>query len=249
MPIDFSLFSLKSIAAVSLLILSSAFQLTAQQQDINLEQFYTSLESHKTLDVSSKERIDSLYKAYLLEHNIAEDNGAFEAFIYDYNYFLEKLNKSGKVFSGDELSVYLNKMKDEILVNHPKKNAINVYLTNFEELNAFTNDFGSIYVNVATIAKVDSEMELRVILAHEIAHVLMRHSFKMANLDNHLSGNEIERINEISDFESHQFSQIQELEADSIAYGLLQGLGYDLSELQDLFHKLNSSRDPWCFPM
>lgn len=223
-------------------ILITSWGLNAQE--INLDQFYNSLGAHNSLGSSSSERLDSLYQAYLTEHNIEEDNGAYQDFIYDYNFFLEKLNKSGKVFSGDVLSAYLNGMKDEILINHPKKDLIQVYLTNFDQLNAFTNDFGSIYVNVATIAKIDSEMKLRVILAHEIAHVLMRHSFKMANLDNHFSKDKFERINQISDFDSHQFSQKQELEADSIAYTLLSKLGYDISNLEDLFESLNTSRNP-----
>lgn len=213
-------------------------------QDLDLSQFYNSSEPHSSLSISSKNRLDSLYKDYLKEHKIIEDNGAYQDFIYDYNFFLEKLNKSGKVFSGDELTIYLNKMKDELLAGHPKKDFIKVYTTNFDQLNAFTNDFGNIYVNVATIAKIDSEMKLRVILAHEIAHVLMRHSFMMASLDNRFSKEKIEKISEISDFDKHQFSQQQELEADSIAYSLLNDLGYDIHGLDELFDNLNSSRNP-----
>ena len=144
MSTDLSLFALKWIAKASIIFFCFSWNLNAQQQEINLNQFYSSLESHKSLEISSSDRIDSLYQLYLKEHNINEDNGAYEEFIYDYNFFLEKLNKSGKVFSGDELSVYLNRLKDEILVDHPKKDLIQVYLTNFDQLNAFTNDFGSI---------------------------------------------------------------------------------------------------------
>jgi hypothetical protein len=163
-------------------------------QELNLSQFYSSSHPHSSLSTSSKDRLDSLYTAYLKEHHIEEDNGTYEDFIYDYNFFLEKLNKSGKVFSGDELTVYLNGLKDELLASHPKKESIKVYTTNFDQLNAFTNDFGNVYVNVATIAKMDSEMKLRVILAHEIAHVLMRHSYEMASLDNRFSKENIEKI-------------------------------------------------------
>ncbi|MCJ8289045.1 MAG: M48 family metalloprotease [Crocinitomicaceae bacterium] len=242
MSTDQLFFKLNSITTTVLFIAFAAWNLNAQQ--INLDQFYNSSAPHKSLESSSSKRIDSLYAAYLQEHDIVEDNGSYQEFIYDYNFFLEKLNKSGRVFSGDEISYYLNKLKNEILEGHPKKDLIHVYLTNFDQLNAFTNDFGSIYVNIATVAKIDSEMKLRVILAHEISHVLLRHSFKMANLDNHFSNNKFERINQISDFDSHQFSQMQELEADSMAYGLLRNQGYDISDLESLFDDLSTSRNP-----
>lgn len=228
-----------------LLLLSLLSTTTVSAQEINLDQFYTSSDSHSALSVSTSEEIQSIYENYIKEHNINETENTHKQFVYEYNFFLEKLKRSGLIFSGDEISRYLNSIKDHILDGHKKQGDIHVYLANFESLNAFTNDFGNIYFNVGAVARLESEEELAVILAHEIAHVLLRHSFKMEDMGGHFDDRELAEIDEISEFERHKFSQHQELEADSLAYILLSGTKYQLTNLDPLFSKLKESQNPF----
>lgn len=214
-------------------------------QEHNLNQFYNSSFVPLELNTTSRAKLEELMILYKKEHNIVgELTPPQNEFVYRYHYFQEKLNKSGKVYYGDEISLFLNKIKNSILANRPEKERIKIYLTDYSDFNAFTNDFGSIYVNVATVAKADNVMELFGIIAHEIAHVLQHHSFQMANINEHLSSNKIEDINIVDDFEIHKFSRNQELEADSLSFVLLNDLGIDVALLESLFEKLTFSANP-----
>lgn len=215
------------------------------QTEQRLNQFYNSNLPVSQLNNSSVERLDSIWIDYKKKNEITSNNEKpIKEFVYKHNFFLENLNKSGRVFYGDEISKYLNLIKDNILINHPRKNEIKVLLTNFTQLNAFTNDFGTIYVNIATVAKLENEIELYALLAHEISHVLSRHSFKIENKDNSLSKDKFDGINEVNELDYHKFSQKQELEADSLAYILLKDIGLNISNLESLFDKLQHSNNP-----
>ena len=218
--------------------------LSAQQTQ--LDQFYQSSYQPAELNTTFTSRFDSIYTSYLFRKGIVDDeNGTIKEFVLNYNYFLDKLNKSGEIFYNDEISVYLNELKDTLLSDHPEKNNIKVYLTNFTELNAFTNDFGNIYVNVGLIAKMNTVDELLTVLAHEIAHVLLEHSFKQENRKVDLeNGRRISEVDEINAFESHKFSQKQELEADSLAFELLKKCRFDLNAFKDAFELLRHSKNP-----
>ncbi|MCJ8290721.1 MAG: M48 family metalloprotease [Crocinitomicaceae bacterium] len=215
-------------------------------QNNELDQFYNSNYEPSELNTDFTSRFDSIYNAYLSKKNITQDkSGVLKDFVLNYNYFLDKLNKSGEIFYNNEISIYLNELKDTLLYNHPLKNDIKVYLTNFSELNAFTNDFGNIYVNVGLIAKMNSVDELLTVLAHEISHVLLEHSYKQENRNIDLeNGREISEVDEIDVFESHKFSRGQELEADSLAIELLQNNGFNLSAFESSFELLRHSKNP-----
>lgn len=215
-------------------------------QEVDLSGFYSSTNSPRELNIKSSERIDSIYNSYLQRKNVVEDDdGRYRKFVYEYNYFLDKLNKSGTVLYDNRISHYLNDLKNKILNNHPRKDDIYVYLTYSSELNAFTNDFGNIYVNVGTIAKLENEAELSLILAHEIAHVLLEHSYKTANRDLHLEeGRNAKKITETDELEIHRFSRENELEADSMAVQLLRNVNMPIPNVEKAFEKLKYAGNP-----
>lgn len=174
----------------------------------DLEPFYNSSYTPKELNVSSKDRVKAIYEYHLQESGYAGKVGSseYQEFVYRSNYFLEKLNKSGEVFYGDTISSYLNALKDFILENNPKKDQITIYLTRHPSFNAFTNDFGSVYVNIASVSKLDSEQELLVLLAHEISHVLLRHTHQFEEYNKKLESNDMK--SDVEDLLSqHKFNQ------------------------------------------
>lgn len=214
-------------------------------ENLDLTQFYSGELFNYNIATSSKAKIDSIYNWYLANYNITDQDEVYKEFVYRYNFFLEKLNKSGKVFNNNEITIYLNALKDKILEKREEKNRIQVYLVDFDQLNAFTNDFGGIYVNVGTIARLENEKELILVLAHEIAHILSRHSFKMENLNERLTNKgKFSEINEINAAEYHKFSRKQEMEADSLAYILLKEANISLDNLGALFEKLKYCNNP-----
>ncbi|HWC16995.1 MAG TPA: M48 family metallopeptidase, partial [Terriglobales bacterium] len=55
-----------------------------------------------------------------------------------------------------------------------------VHVVNQKEINAFALPGGSLYVNVGTIQAADNEAQLAGVMAHEIAHIVQRHSTRAA---------------------------------------------------------------------
>ena len=52
----------------------------------------------------------------------------------------------------------------------------NFHVVDSEEINAFALPGGSIFVNLGTVQAADTEAQLAGVMAHEISHVVMRHS-------------------------------------------------------------------------
>lgn len=217
--------------------------LISHGQLYNLDQFYNADSEPEVLNSTSGERIDKMYRNYSKIYGLnASDSARYRPFALKFNYYLEKLNKSGKLFFDDEISLYLNQLKDFLLQDDPFRDFIHVYMVNFPQINAFTNDFGNIYVNVGTVAKLENEEQLLMVLSHEISHILLRHSLKtdvhIDSLKNNLSENDFEEM------ETHLFSQQQELQADSLGLQLLIRCGIDVSKVSALFDRLERNFDP-----
>jgi len=213
-------------------------------QEVDYGPFYYSEFEPVELNVVSADRLEHLYKEYEAKTERDEFRKIGQKyFVYKYNYSLDRLNRSGDVFFGDSISSYLNKLKDYLLRDSKYAEKIKVYLIDYSSFNAFTNDFGNVYVNIASIARIDYEEELLTLLSHEIAHVILRHSIKTEEYERkHYYENwgldHIER-----QFIKHSFSRDQELEADSLALELLKGK-IDLRFGTSLFSKLKNCDNP-----
>jgi hypothetical protein len=206
----------------------------------NLDQFYYSTFEPDELNISSADRIKKYYDNYL--KNGENDSLDEKLFVYQNNYFLDQLNRSGSVFYGDEISAYLNRLKDWILEDTQLEGEFKIYLTNYPTLNAFTNDFGNIYVNITSLAKLENEEELLFLLAHEISHGLLEHTYKSELYNQSISSEEWEQDVNSANFKTHAFSRKSELEADSLALSLLKNkvpLSSDISLLEKLKHSNN----------
>lgn len=209
-------------------------------QNSTLNQFYYSDHSPAELNETIDQRFDKIYQRYIQRYG-KDKNIDAKTFVSNYNYFLDNLNRSGKIFYGDEISIYLNNLKDFILSGNDMKSEITVYLTDFPYLNAFTNDFGNIYVNVGTLAKLNSEEELIYLLAHEISHILLRHSHKSILFENDSKSSK-NKLNEHA-FRRHEFSREQEFEADQNAFELLKNRVDAQFDLR-LLHLLDVASNP-----
>lgn len=206
------------------------FNVSAQNPDF--DQFYYSNAEPYEINRDPIDHLDSLLEVTKV---LSSENFDHEDFVYKHSYYLNRLNRSGNVFYRDSISQYLNRLKDIIL---PNDSLIKVYLVDFPSMNAFTNDFGNIYIHVGALVKLEREEELLFMLAHEISHVLLRHSY-----NTELKQNEWNLDEDFNLFDRHRFSRLNEFEADSMALELISNK-VSARYLKELFERLDVSQNP-----
>jgi Zn-dependent protease with chaperone function len=80
-----------------------------------------------------------------------------------------------------DLVEYVNKICDAIVLNSSKPYLFNGYhaaLLDSDEVNAFATPGGHIFITRGLVTAAESEDALAAVIAHEIAHIQMRHSVK-----------------------------------------------------------------------
>ncbi len=91
----------------------------------------------------------------------------------------KRFEREGLVFLDDATNAYLQRVGESLL---PRDRNLEHVIWKFRALrdpvpNAFALPNGSVYVNTGLIALLDNESQLASVLAHEITHVLNRHSY------------------------------------------------------------------------
>ena len=173
------------------------------------------------------------------------------------------------VTNNPKLTAYLNKICNAITINSPRPNIYNGYhvmILDSNEINAFATSGGHIFLTKGLIAAAKSEDALAGVIAHEIAHIQLRHSIKSiktsritqalivtgtssvgaaAGLDvNELTDIFNESVGEIvTTMVNSGYSQTQEFDADKTAIGLLAATGYNPSGLLDMLKELNKIKE------
>ncbi|MFY8108050.1 MAG: M48 family metallopeptidase [Bacteroidia bacterium] len=95
------------------------------------------------------------------------------------DYKLHNFLNSGKVIYNCQASEYIEKVADNLLRNQPKlRGEINFYIVKSTDVNAFTYHNGMVFINIGLLANVKTEAQLAFILAHEISHYQLKHSFQ-----------------------------------------------------------------------
>jgi hypothetical protein len=136
-----------------------------------------------------------------------------------------------------------------------------VRVVNASEINAFTLPGGFLYVNRGLIEATRSESELAGVLAHEVAHVVLRHGTHQASkayaaqagigilgglLGRNGSSNTNAVINAIGGVGLNavflKFSRSDEYEADLLGVRILSRAGYDPDAMVSFFELLNRER-------
>jgi len=79
---------------------------------------------------------------------------------------------SGDKLFNDPLTIYVNKVADELLKNEPElRKKIKIYVTKSSDVNAHAFDKGFIFINVGLLAQLENEAQLAFILSHEINQI------------------------------------------------------------------------------
>lgn len=189
-------------------------------------------------------------------HSLTEndhDYGASETEISLLNKSTEAhkmLESKGMILTDGEVNDFVRQTGARIMPPlHGTNVNIQFYVLKDSTVNAMAFPNGNIYINVGLLAKLQNESQLAHILAHEVAHVVQRHSLKSAInrsstmiaahiTDLLLFGTSIGYLPYIGSLSG--FSQEQELEADKLALQYMSGANYDVKESVNVFKMLQS---------
>jgi len=175
-----------------------------------------------------------------------------------------------ELYNGNpELTDYLNLICQAIVINSSRPavyNGYHVMILDSMEFNAFATPGGHIFITRGLVEAAPSEDALAGIIAHELAHVMLRHGMKMiddmriaeeidtmAQQATAFSGNSNTVIftfrNSVNEFfylmARNGYSAEQEFEADTTAIELLTEAGYSpagLLEMLNVLRRIQSSQ-------
>jgi len=162
-----------------------------------------------------------------------------------------------------EITNYLNLICKALAINSPFPewyNGYHVMILDTNEINAFATPGGHIFITRGILELTSSEDMLASIIAHELAHVQLKHGIanlmhtrftenlrqERERISGNLSGETQQVFNQSANEIVHTllsggYSQLQEFEADSTALNLLISAGYypgSLIELLRIFERL-----------
>jgi len=164
------------------------------------------------------------------------------------------------------LTKYLNNICAAITVNSPYPyiyNGYHVAILDSNEINAFATPGGHIYVTLALVNAAKTEEALAGVIAHEVAHIQLKHSIKAIKnsrftqallvtgtaVAGTAGGMDVKQLTEVLNdsfmeivqtLVSNGYSQDQEFDADSTAMSLMAGAGYNPSGLINLLMSLGA---------
>jgi predicted Zn-dependent protease len=160
---------------------------------------------------------------------------------------------------------YLNKICSAIVINSPRPGIFNGYyvmILDSPEINAFATTGGHIFITLGLVRAAGSEDMLAAVMAHEIAHIQLRHSMEMIK-DSELYRDMSAAADRAKDLASRAgtqqlfdnsvremvntilvngYSQTQEFDADTHAMALLSAAGYEPGSLIDVLKILDQNQ-------
>jgi len=177
---------------------------------------------------------------------------------------------SYSLYDKPELTEYLNRICQALVINSPRQTPYKGYfvmLLDSNEYNAFATPGGHIFITRKLAESASSEDMLAAIIAHELAHIMLRHGISIINeskfenemtaladmMANRAAGQSAEAARAASFRDSISrnidvliksgYSQTQEFEADNEAVVLLANAGYDPNALLEVFRILQKARN------
>ncbi len=160
---------------------------------------------------------------------------------------------------------YVNKICSALVLNSEDPNLFNGYhvkILESDEINAFSTSGGHIFLTRGLISCTDSEDTLAAVIAHEIAHIQLKHAVKsiktsrfndalltsasftsdalgMEKLSKSMEGAAGDMY---SSLVNSGFSQTQEFEADKEALKLMYDAGYNPNAMVTLLEKMKKKQ-------
>ena len=172
------------------------------------------------------------------------------------------------VYKNPALQSYLNKICNTIVINSPRPDIYKGYhvaILDTDEINAFATPGWHIFVTRGLIACASSEDALASVIAHEAAHIQLRHALTAIRNARYVNavasgvtagsdtiGSGVKEFTDIMGVSVDEiittlvvkgYSKSQELEADAAALSLLAGAGYQPSGILEMLEALKQKQD------
>ena len=200
----------------------------AQKNDSNQVGFST-LQSKgkmpKVLLTSSSEKYKEQAEREISKKEKVRIKNTKHEFYLNSTFQIDALIKRGNVTFGDEMTEYLNKIKNTILEENEldsEKERIQVFTVKSPSINAFATDQGILFFTTGLMARLENEAQVAFILCHEITHYLEKHnvnSYIMKKTSRLLRTSEL--VESLS-----KFSKENEFSADKKGFELFKNLDY-----------------------
>jgi len=151
---------------------------------------------------------------------------------------------------------YVQRLGQQLTARSPGPNQwpFSFHVVNIKEINAFALPGGPVYVNVGTIRAADDEAQLAGVMAHEISHIVLRHSteqaskaalaqFPLAVLGAAIGQSTTGQLAQLGASIGAQslflkYSRDAEREADLLGSQIMYDAGYNPYEMAEFFAKL-----------
>jgi beta-barrel assembly-enhancing protease len=98
--------------------------------------------------------------------------------------YAQMVESSSKMVQDPVVNEYVNRIGQNIVRNSDAKVPFTIKVVDSDEINAFALPGGFFYVNSGLILAADEEAELAGVMAHEIAHVALRHATRQMTRSN-----------------------------------------------------------------
>lgn len=174
--------------------------------------------------------------------------------------------QSYKMYENPTQELYVNKIAQALVRNSAMPELYNGYhvkILDSEEINAFSTSGGHIFVTKGLIRCIDSEDALAAVIAHEIAHIQLKHSTSTIKASRWTDAekaatNAVLSLSDRQDLADvmndsvgeivnqlilNGYSKEQEFQADEYALGLMAETGYNPEETISLLNILKDNCD------
>ena len=166
------------------------------------------------------------------------------------NLYHHEFTEQGLLYGDEAISAYLDEVESKLLSQHPAfQDFMRLFVLKSPSPNAFALPNGNIYIHAGLFTTLQSEDQFAAIAAHEVAHIIERHSVKaVISNKNKLIGSHI------VDFATGGFglvyfgtyasimnySREQEEEADEVGIALLSDSSYQPQAMLEAFQSLSN---------
>jgi predicted Zn-dependent protease len=176
---------------------------------------------------------------------------------------VKEVNKQMDVLpDSSEISRYVQRIGQQLAAQAPGdvKWPFSFHVVNQKEINAFALPGGPIYVNSGTINAADDEAQLAGVIAHEISHIVLRHSTQQASKASLVqlplavlgvavgksAGGQIAQAGAVLGAQGLllKYSRDAETEADLLGSQIMYDAGYDPYSMVEFFAKLEREGGP-----
>lgn len=234
--------------ALSVLYLFSFLPAAAQQLFDHYQPIQSSGQLPADLLVLSSEKFEQ-EKTTISSQDKRFERKAKKEFMLESNFRIRDLLFKGKILFNDPVGIYVNKVVDQLLLQHPQlRKEIRVYVVKSPSVNAFATNNGMVFVNLGLIAQLQSESQLAFILSHELTHYTKKHVINQYVVDQKIDNNK-SGYRSLSSEEklltSNNYSKELETEADAEGLKLFLNSNYSTKQIPGTFTVLQYSYLPF----